>query len=391
MNETFEDALKAYEKRLTMIRHKVPKKVYDITKPAEIEVNKFFFDGREIDRLMIVLRATGCSHYEETGGCGMCGHLDSTAFKKITTEEYIKQWQSVLNGSIKNAGKPLDLSDFPVVCVYNLGSFLNDDELPKKAQQEIFRSLEEIDGIEKVIIESRAEYVTDESLSQIKEVYSGIVEIGMGLEAITFDVRELCHHKKMPDLTVFEEAIRTLKENDFRALVYVNQKPPFLTECESIEEAEKTTKYAFNHGADAVSIEPTAVQNNTLISELYNLGLYEIPWLWSVIEVVKNVHTEFKNGNLDLRIGGYFDEAIISGSQGLNVGQNELFPTMTASNCLSCTPKVIDAIKEFNRTYDIKELLKIPHYDCCSDIWKSALKIRDSRPISQRVYDILGG
>ena len=49
-----------------------------------------------------------------------------------------------------------------MVCVYNLGSLLNENEISKDAVSYIFKSLNSYDGIKKVIIESRAEYVKDE-------------------------------------------------------------------------------------------------------------------------------------------------------------------------------------------------------------------------------------
>lgn len=43
---------------------------------------------------MIVLRANGCEHYKQDGGCSMCSHFNGTDRNaEITTEEYIEQWK----------------------------------------------------------------------------------------------------------------------------------------------------------------------------------------------------------------------------------------------------------------------------------------------------------
>ena len=52
-----------------------PSKQFDKDRLAEVEINKFYYEGRAVDRIMIVLRASGCEHYGKTGGCSMCSHL----------------------------------------------------------------------------------------------------------------------------------------------------------------------------------------------------------------------------------------------------------------------------------------------------------------------------
>ena len=182
-----------------------------------------------------------------------------------------------------------------------------------------------------------------------------------------------------------------LHKYNFKALAYINFKPIFLTESEAIKDAIQTAIDCFNMGFDAISIEPTSLQNYSLANSLYQLGQYRVPWLWSIRDVVQGIYDELKNKNLDIRLGGYFDEEVLSGSQGIGYDtKNEIFPHMTSLNCDKCSNDFIECIKKYNMTYDIKELYNIKKCDKCYEIWEDVKKIKDSRNIIDRVNDILG-
>jgi archaeosine synthase beta-subunit len=388
----YDYALGLVESRLAELRADVPRRFFDPAKPAEIEINKFWFDGRTIDRIMVVLRSTGCEHYKDKKGCSMCAHYDGTTENPVKAVEYMQQWKSVVSGkALERHAGDFDINDYPVLCLYNLGSFLNPNEIPPSAARGMFKSIGSLKGIEKTIIESRAEYVIRESLENIRAVNNGLIEVGMGLESSDFTIRELCHHKNLPELSVFEEAIDLLHEYGFKALAYINLKPVFLTERESVEDAVSTSLYALRHGIDAISIEPTSLQNHSLTDLLSNIGLYRVPWLWSVRQVVEGIYREAPDSRLDIRLGGYFDEEILSGSQGASPGveRNELFPHTTSGNCSKCTPRMVEAIKEFNRTYDPQVLYREPPCDECYPVWEASMAVRDSRSIPQRIIDTL--
>jgi len=392
MINEYKEALGLIEKKIKELRDEVPHRKFNHKKPAEVEINQFWFKNETINRIMVVLRATGCSHYRLKQGCSMCAHYNATTETPVSAEDYITQWKSVVNGSEIEKKTDFDINNYPVLCLYNLGNFLNPREVPIKAMEEIFASINSLPGIKKTIIESRAEYVNPKVLEKIRNVNNGLIEVGVGLESINNDVRELCHHKNMPDLGVFLKAIKTLHQYDFKALTYVNQKPPFLTEKESIDDAIETTIFAFDNGTDAVSIEPTSLQAHSLTDYLYRIGMYRVPWLWSVIEVVRGI-TKKAGDNLDLRIGGYFEEEVLSGSQGIAPGseRNELFPYTTSGNCAKCNSRIIDAIKRYNKTYDANILFNEKPCESCFPVWKSTLTVNDSRSIPRRIIDCLGG
>lgn len=380
------------ENKIKELRNYTPNVKFEHNKLAEVEINKFFYEYKTIDRVMIVLRANGCEHYKQDGGCSMCSHFNGTDRNaKITTEEYIEQWKNVTDGIGLNC-ENFNLNDYQVVCVYNLGSLLNENEISKEAVNHIFKSLNSYEGVKKVIIESRAEYVNDEVVQNISNVYNkGTVEVGIGVESTNEIIREICHHKGIDDLSIIKNAVEVLHKYNFKALAYINFKPIFLTEQEAIDDAIETAINCFKMGFDAISIEPTSLQNYSLANHLYQIGQYRVPWLWSIRDVVQGIYDKIGDKELDIRLGGYFDEEVLSGSQGTGFEEkNEIFPYMTSLNCSKCSNDFIDCIKRFNMTYDIRGLYNIKNCDKCYKIWEDVKRIRDSRTIIERVNDILG-
>lgn len=378
------------ENKIKQLRDETPNVKFEHNKLAELEINKFFYENKTVNRVMIVLRANGCEHYKKDGGCSMCSHFNGTdRSAKITTKEYIEQWQNVING-IGLSDDKFNLNDYPVVCVYNLGSLLNENEINEEAVQYIFSSLNQFKGVKKVIIESRAEYVTEKAIKNIVDVYDGVVEIGIGVESTNNLIREICHHKGIDNVKTIQNAVDIIHRWNFKALAYINFKPIFLTESEAIDDAIQTSVDCFYMNFDAISIEPTSLQDYSLANKLYQIGQYRVPWLWSIRDIVKGVYDKV-NDNVDLRIGGYFDEEILSGSQGVGFNsKNEIFPHMTSLNCDKCSKKLIECIKRYNMTYDIKTLFEIEECDICYDLWKEVKNIKDSRDLITRVYDIFG-
>lgn len=391
---SYTEASSLVEEKIKELRANTPNLPFEKTKIAEVEINKFFYEGKIVDRVMIVLRSNGCQHYKTNGGCSMCAHLNGAPLiEKITHQNYVEQWNSVLNGSfVENSVSNFELNNYPVVCVYNLGSLLNPEEISVETVKYIFETLNKFKGVKKVIMESRAEYVTEDVLRVISSVYDGVVEVGIGVESTNFLIRELCHHKAIDDTKIIGDAVRNLHEFGMRALAYVNFKPIFLTESEAIEDAIKTSVDCFREfGFDAVSVEPTSLQENSLANYLYDLGLYRVPWLWSLRDIIHGIYDEINSQKLDIRLGGYFDEEVLSGSQGTGFAdRNEIFPHMTSSNCSHCTNEFVDAIKQFNMTYDVKDLDKVKDCHHCYKLWQDIKKIKDSRDIVRRIQDILG-
>ena len=77
----------------------------------------------------------------------MCSHFNGTPINEVTDKNYIAQWNSVIDGTaIEKENFKFDLNDYPVLCLYNLGSLFNKNEISHNAIQYIFKSLNDYKG-----------------------------------------------------------------------------------------------------------------------------------------------------------------------------------------------------------------------------------------------------
>jgi len=299
---------------------------------------------------------------DEHGGCTMCGHIaGSTLGEKISTEEYIIQFDKII--------AQFDFADLPRVCVYNEGSFFNDDEMPSDAREYIFQKLNAIPEIKHVIFEARPEYLSAKKLDALKKAMpSKRIEIGIGFESSSEYVRQICLNKGF-NAGEFLEAMRLLKDYGISSLAYVLMKPPFLSEFLAIEDSVNTIKWAFQHGVNVVSLEPVSVQKFTLIHLLHSTKQYRPPWIWSVLKVVSQI------GHLGLvRIGGF-----------------EFYPPpfVCTHNCPTCNEVCVNAIERYNANHDINVVNSTLAMNCanCKDEWLNQLG--ESKGIEESIDEFL--
>ena len=120
----------------------------------------------------MILRTVGC----RWNRCTMCGYAGEGA--PASADDLIIQFESAMEKCSP---------EVTVVKIYTSGSFLDSEEMPAGARIEILRRLENA-GIEKLIIETRPEYVTpagvEECLSHLQ------TEFAMGLESANDLIRE---------------------------------------------------------------------------------------------------------------------------------------------------------------------------------------------------------
>jgi radical SAM enzyme (TIGR01210 family) len=295
---------------------------------AEMGVREEIFDGINYKRAVVYLMSNGCEWALKTAhGCMMCGHLAKQIRndKPISVDDYLKQFEEEF--------KEIDFKKYPILNLYNNGSFINDNEIPPEARKGMLRMINKNPDIKMLVLETRPEFVTEEKVREIKGLIPNKhIELGVGLEIKDDFYRGICINKGF-----------SLKRYNFTANIvtkylnlrtYVLLKPLFLTEKEAIEQAIETIEYAFASGTTTVSLEACTIQDYTLMKYLYERGLYSTPWLWSIIEVVRKVKTPGK----------------------LIVGLFKFFPSPSAvpNNCDRCNEKVMEKIIKYNRTLDPK-------------------------------------
>ncbi len=294
-------------------------------RPVSCWVEKERLGGEVVDCLTVILRTRGCRWRR----CLMCGF--SSEFARAGFEELKKQIDFALS---KFGAKE-------VLKIFTSGSFFDDWEVPPKFRSYVYGIVEK-NGIEKLIVESRPEFVFNFDCPGFE------VEVGIGLETSNDFFRENCINKGF----TFEEYVKAakhLKKLKARVRTYLLLKPPFLSEGEAIEDCLNSIRDCSEY-SDTVSINPVYVPSNTYLERLWSLKLYRPPWLWSAVEVLKKGKRVVKNDIICDPVG--------AGSK------------RAAHNCGKCDREFAMAIKEFSLTQDLR-LLEL-ECECFKD-WKKCI------------------
>ena len=299
---------------------------------------------KTVTRWTLLLPGSGCAWAKTSAGCHMCG------FKvKIDQINRGKPASVTKLMTIFQLGKSLIRGSFPCsLSIYNGGSFLNEEEIPLQVQEEICREVERSSSIEQLIVESRPEFVTDDRVELLTSLLKRKkLRVAIGLEAVSDYVRDVCINKGF-STDDYERAVEILKKNAAELSTYVFLKPIYLSEQESIEEAVRTTRYAFSRGSNEVFLESAFIQQGTKMEKLYLQGKFRPPWLWSTIEVVRR--TSYLG---PVYIGGFEDEPP---------------PIAIPHNCEVCSPRLMRSFRDYNESLDVSLLHN--GYCACKTEWE---------------------
>lgn len=302
------------------------------------------FLDRVVKRLILEIPGRGCAWFKESGGCTMCGFN-----QKLETIN--KRWNFSASDLIAfyKIAESLNRDENPeLLCIFNGGSFLNEEEVPLETQLAIAKAVHSHPKLRLLFVESRPEFVTNDRISQLLNfLQQKKLEIGIGLEAVTDKVREEYIHKGF-NLTDYEKAVGVVKTHGAYLFTYVFLKPFHFSEKEAIEEAVRTIEYVFEKGADEVSLSCAFVQEGTQMAAAYKKGEFRPPWLWSIIEVV------YRTAHLGpVRIGSFKDNPP---------------PIDIPHNCPKCSQKVERALQEYNLSRDISIFDQL--FCECKNQWK---------------------
>ena len=345
---------------LKQVHNLAPSQQVNTLVSGSYEIKKGYIGSSSFKRLVVYLRSTGCQYMRdnENGGCAMCGHfVGTTRGRMVTVQEYSAQFQDIIS--------KIDFTDIPMICVYNAGSFLNNEEISPDARRFIYKTINSMEDIKYVIFESRPEHINENKIREMRKfIPDKRIEIGIGLESSDPYVRDICLNKGL-DVDILKQSLAIMKKYDIKCLGYVLLKPPFMNERLAIEDSVRSIKWAVELGFDVVSLEPVSVQRNTLIDLLYRMGEFRPPWIWSVMSVVMSAH-----GLCPLRIGGF-----------------EFFPRpdVYTHNCPVCDEKCVNAIEEYNATGDVQVISDVFNAGCsnCKERW--FLYLYDEESIADKV------
>ncbi len=330
----------------------------DLTRPSAKWIAPARVGREQGTALAVVLSTIGCAHaLSDAGGCTMCSYLLDGVQEQPTSEQIVAQFKSAM--------MELDMKNGPLsVKIYTSGSFLDSNEIPVEARSKILGIIAKDDRIREVVLESRPEYINDSTLSDIRSILGDrIIEIGMGLESASDVIRTVCINKNF-DLKMFKDALKTAKKFNIGIRAYVLLKPPFLTERDAIFDAISTIKEARALGVTTVSLNPVNVQKDTLVEKLWMKGNYRPPWLWSVLEVLRDATL-----SSDRWMKVVCDPVAAGKKRGTH-------------NCGKCDNNVAEAIRQFSLNQNPNALQNLS-CDCISQ-WKHILNHEDFSLIIHR-------
>lgn len=276
--------------------------------------------------IVYVFRTVGCSWKK----CNMCSYYyDSMPkFSYEAIKAQLREAKKYYNGE-------------EIVKIYTSGSFLDNSELTSDIRREILSSFEEA---EKIVVESRPEFIIN-NLESISD-FSDKVEVAIGLETLNDTIRELSIQKGF-SLSTFEHSLKILSKFNFKIRTYILLKPPFIYEKEAIEDAVASVKYASNFST-VISINPVNIQKNTLVERLFEVGDYDPPWFWSLLEVIKKG-----------------EGIVISKPAGVKSIRG-------IHNCGKCDEKFITALEKYNNSLE-KSVFDDIECDC-KKLWEKYLE-----------------
>jgi radical SAM enzyme (TIGR01210 family) len=305
------------------------KKMKEKRSPSQLEAcwkEKDMISGKVSDAMVIIMRTNGCC-WAKTGGCTMCGYRQASLYA-VTEDDLNRQVDEALS---KYKGEKF-------VKIYTSGSFLDENEIPLPIRQRI---LKEFSGCERILFESRPEFVTKEVAATLPVTTT----IALGLESSDPDILRTSIEKGFtPEDS--RAAGMTIKEAGLSVRTYLILKPPFLTESAAIEDTVRSALFA-DKFSDEISINPLNVQRGTYAERLWRAGELRPPWIWSLTEVMKE-------------LSGKVNARLMSSPSGGGTMRG-------IHNCGKCDDAALKGIESFSFTGNVKDLdLKC---DCINN-WK---------------------
>ena len=286
---------------------------------------------------VLILRTRGC-YWADVKGCSMCGYSKDTLGRSATKDELAEQLARAL----------ARYRDEPYVKVYTSGSFLDDREVDPASRTAIVSAFS--GRARRFLFETLPEFVRPEEMSPLKTAFAGELEVALGLESTDPTVLGRFVNKGSSPAEYLAAADR-LASLGVRRKAYLLLKPPYLTESEAVADVVRSVREAAAH-FDSISVNPVHIQNGTVVEWLYHRGRYRPPWLWSLVDVLK-------------------EGAAFRGTSRL-----VSFPTAGGlargpHNCGSCDARVLAAIQEASLS---QEFAPLDELDCpCRTEWRSSL------------------
>jgi len=300
-------------------------------------IEKDVVNGKVTDSLAVILSTSGCV-WGQKSNCTMCGYyLDSRSGASLMDD-----LRSVID----------DQETARFLKIYNSGSFLDPEEIPRDVQKDLVGLAG--DRFDRVLIESRPEFITRSSIEDLRKFAE--LEVAVGLESADNDV--LMHSiNKGFTFQNFEVAAGLLRSMDIPLRTYLLLKPPFLTEGDAIKDVVHSIR-AVEDLSETISVNPMNIQNFTFVEHLFRKGKYHPPYLWSLLECLT---TSSAARLMSAPSGG-------GSSRGVH-------------NCGICDKGILEGISSFSLDQNPSHL---DHHCSCRDEWEDLIALEDTIQASLR-------
>ena len=312
---------------------------WDATEPATVyKTPEILPDGTHCTAATVIFRTRGCVWWWKSG-CTFCGYFNDVR-DDVTADDLFAQWDE--------AKRRLD--DFEgcsMVKVYTSGTFFEDRENPPEWQEAILRETHER-GLD-LVIEAQAQMCTPEKIAWVAERHPGCT-VAIGLEAYDDTVLRF-HVNKGFSTKQWHRSIDMLRENGLRVKTYLLFKPPFMSEGDALQHTSKWISQVAPL-SDDVSVNPMNIQKRTIVERLFRNREYRPPWLWSLVEMLEQVHDDVSRAGARI---------IVHPTAGGRI--------RGAHNCGACDMDIVAAIERYSVSADIGEFAGL---DCdCKRVWRT--------------------
>jgi len=297
--------------------------------------------GKEVlPSLTVIFRTGGCAW----SGCLMCG------YRSVRMEGPAGRLAERILAQLSWVRLHSPPASYEVVKIYTSGSFLDPCEVPPAARDAVgdaFRG-------KVVIAETRPEFITPEVLggftARVDDGSRAVpCYVAIGLETTDDGIREKCIRKGFT-FADYLRAARTARDAGAGVKAYLLQKPPFLTESESVGDMARSLAALPGH-ADLVSLNPCTVQSGTAVERLWQRGAYRPPYLWSVLTVLEGAPMHV---TCDPVGGGYL---------------------RGPHNCGRCDRELLAGIRDYSLSGDRGLLRALLRQECgCREEWELVME-----------------
>lgn len=299
--------------------------------------------------IRVWFRTAGCN-YDRQGRCTFCDYGRGPA----TSADQMKTF---VQDAIAAAGP---LAPSATILVSPSGSMLDEREVPAAARRSILEVVAATD-VGTLLVETRAETVSVAGLAELADLLRGRrVAIEVGLESADPWVARYALNKGLAP-GIYQRAVRRIGDAGMAAQSNVLIGAPFLSAAEAVRDAESTVRSVLSTASSSAIIFPIHVRRWTVLGELWDLGLYQPPSLWALVEVLE-------------RLDDLAERVSISWYRDYNGGGGSTAALASPTTCPSCETKALRVLDAFRATGSRTALAAFDQWPCtCRSRWRALL------------------